>query len=97
MCLNPQCCVQEQKRELKRFGRQFVNDPLQPVRNYFSNYVLPGMGLFLEGYVVFSISNNTTMFQQTYTSCWSTFKDCNEVDSLSWPSARLYLMSCIGL
>ena len=71
--------MQDQKRELRNFWRIFKNDPLQPVRIYFSNYVITGMGLFLEGYIVFSISNNQTMFQQTYTSCWEDYSECNKV------------------
>ncbi|KAK9843894.1 hypothetical protein WJX84_006388, partial [Apatococcus fuscideae] len=78
---------QDQKRELKHFWRIFKNDPLQPVRIYFSNYVITGMGLFLEGYVVFSISNNATMFQQTYSACWENFTECNE----TWVQATTYL------
>ena len=31
------------------------------------------------GYVIFSISNNSTLFKQSYKKCWSTFTTCNQV------------------
>ena len=37
------------------------------------------------GYVVFSISNVTVLFRQSYQRCWGTFQDCNE----TWTEARL--------
>lgn len=43
---------QEDKREWLGIWRTFKNDPLQPVRDYFHQYVITGIGLFLEGYVV---------------------------------------------
>ena len=43
---------QEDKREWSGIWRSFKNDPLQPVRDYFHQYVITGIGLFLEGYVV---------------------------------------------
>ena len=48
------CCVvaQEDKREWSSIWRTFKQDPLQPVRDYFHQYVITGIGLFLEGYVV---------------------------------------------
>ena len=44
--------LQEDKREWLGIWRTFKNDPLQPVRDYFHQYVITGIGLFLEGYVV---------------------------------------------
>jgi hypothetical protein len=42
----------EDKREWSGIWRTFKEDPLQPVRDYFHQYVITGIGLFLEGYVV---------------------------------------------
>ena len=47
--------LQEDKREWSSIWRTFKDDPLQPVRDYFHQYVTTGIGLFLEGYVVCSI------------------------------------------
>ena len=57
----------------------FKRDPLQPVRDYIQNYGIVGVGLFLEGYVIFSISNISTLFKKTYYECWSSFQTCNRV------------------
>ncbi|KAK9807016.1 hypothetical protein WJX72_010792 [[Myrmecia] bisecta] len=79
--------LQEQAAEARAVWNLFKQDPLEPVRRYFSEYVMPGIGLFLEGYVIFSISNNSTLFKQAYPKCWSTFEDCNE----TWTEATTYL------
>lgn len=42
----------EAGKELRELGRIFVADPLKPVSLYFSNFVLPGAGLLLEGCVL---------------------------------------------
>lgn len=39
----------ELRREARFFWAMFKNDPLQPIRYYFHNLVLPGAGLGLEG------------------------------------------------
>ena len=36
------------------------------------------MGLFTEGYVLFSIGNLKTLYQVAYPSCWKTFTSCSE-------------------
>lgn len=41
--------AEEFGREFKYFWEMFKNDPLQPMRYYFKNLVLPGAGLGLEG------------------------------------------------
>ena len=71
--------MQEMSREVSAVWASFKNDPLQPVRDYTSHYVMTGIGLFLEGYVVFSISNNGVLFQHTYYDCWKAFTACNKV------------------
>lgn len=43
--------AQETKREFNSFWKMFKQDPLEPVRFYLGNMVLPGAGLGLEGYV----------------------------------------------
>jgi hypothetical protein len=46
---------EEAARELKAIGQMAKKDPLSPVSWYFRNAILPGAGLGLEGYVLFSI------------------------------------------
>lgn len=41
----------------------FKADPLEPIRAYFRKYVLTGMGLFVEGFTLFSIGNLSSLFQ----------------------------------
>jgi hypothetical protein len=43
--------AEEAAKELRAFGEMIKEDPLSPVGWYFSNAVLPGAGLGLEGYV----------------------------------------------
>ncbi|KAH8691293.1 putative MFS phosphate transporter [Talaromyces proteolyticus] len=78
---------QEAARELRNLGRMIVEDPLSPVSFYFKNMVLPGAGLLLEGYVLFSIGNVTPLLQQAFPSCWKTYETCNE----TWINAINYL------
>ncbi|KAK9371471.1 uncharacterized protein V1513DRAFT_428524 [Lipomyces chichibuensis] len=54
----------EAKRELGNLWTMFKNDPLSPVSWYFRDCVIPGLGLGLEGYVLFSIGNVTPLFQK---------------------------------
>ena len=42
------------------------------------------------GYVIFSISNLSTLFKKTYYNCWSTFTDCNE----TW--TQVGLLPCLA-
>lgn len=48
---------------LQAIGASMKIDPLIPVRQYFSRYVMHGMGLFVEGFVLFSIGNLTPLFK----------------------------------
>ncbi|CAG8012921.1 unnamed protein product [Penicillium salamii] len=74
-------CVQqdriETRKEMAWLWDMFKTDPLAPIAYYFKNSVLPGAGLGLEGYVLFSISNVTPLFKASYKECWSTGKVCN--------------------
>ena len=47
-----------------------VQDPLQPFVLYWKRNVIPGMGIFIAGYVLFSITNIHTLFQEAYQPCW---------------------------
>lgn len=53
-------------------------DPLSPLSAYFKRYVMNGMGLFVEGYVLFSIGNLSSLFSSAWPSCWKTHAVCNE-------------------
>ncbi|DBA70932.1 TPA: hypothetical protein ACH3X2_011377 [Trebouxia sp. C0005] len=69
----------EEKAELAAVWKIFKQDPLEPFVIYWKRYVISGMGLFTEGYVLFSITNIHTLFQQSYQPCWKTFTECSEV------------------
>lgn len=77
----------EARRELGEIGRMFKRDPLSPVRAYFSNYVVTGLGLFVEGYTLFSVGNLKPLFKAVWPQCWKTHRVCNE----NWDSAIDYL------
>lgn len=78
----------EDKKEFKAIGRMFKEDPLSPFAWYFRNAVLPGAGLGLEGYVLFSIGNLAPLFAATWPQCWaSSGTECAN----SWVSAVTYL------
>ncbi|KAF3038450.1 hypothetical protein E8E12_001637 [Didymella heteroderae] len=81
---------QEHKREFAEFWTTFKSDPLEPMRQYFRNYVIPGAGLGLEGYVLFSIGNVRPLLQASFPQCWTTFEICNEI----WTQAVDYLEIC---
>jgi len=77
----------EALRELRLLGAEFKRDPLQPIRDYFSLYVVTGMGLFVEGYTLFSVGNVTSLFQAVWPSCWKTYETC----TFNWISSVAYL------
>lgn len=77
----------EARKELRTIGRMIRADPLSPVGYYFKNMVLPGAGLLLEGYVLFSIGNVKPLFQAVFKSCWKQYKICDE----RWIQAVDYL------
>ncbi|KAK9234035.1 major facilitator superfamily domain-containing protein [Lipomyces kononenkoae] len=77
----------EAKREFGNFWAMFKKDPLSPIGWYMRECVIPGAGLGLEGYVLFSIGNVTPLFQKVWPTCWKTYKVCNS----SWVAAPTYL------
>ena len=89
--------LKESKRELAAIGRMFKQDPLSPFAWYFRNMVIPGAGLGLEGYVLFSIGNIKPLFQApgSFTTCWKTpdpQKDSyTQICSSNWVAAVDYL------
>lgn len=78
---------QETSREARATWEMFKRDPLSPVAFYFRNMVLPGAGLGLEGYVLFSIGNLKPLFQKGFPECWHTHEICNK----TWLNAIEYL------
>ena len=44
--------LQENKQEARQIWKMFKKDPLSPASAYWRNFGMPGIGLFLEGYVV---------------------------------------------
>ncbi|KAJ5087507.1 hypothetical protein N7456_011123 [Penicillium angulare] len=77
----------EAKRELSTIWGMIKEDPLSPISYYFHNMVLPGAGLGLEGYVLFSIGNIKPLFEKTFPDCWDTATTCNK----QWINAVDYL------
>ncbi|KAM7194957.1 putative inorganic phosphate transporter [Rhypophila sp. PSN 637] len=80
--------AEETMNELREFGRMVKKDPLSPLSQYFRNAVLPGAGLGLEGYVLFSIGNIEPLFAATWPSCWG--HDRTECSS-NWIASVTYL------
>ncbi|KAK7182085.1 pi-transporter a-1 [Paraphaeosphaeria sporulosa] len=78
---------QETKKEASSIWTMFKTDPLAPVGYYLKNMVLPGAGLGLEGYVLFSIGNVRPLLQAAFPTCWKT----NEVCDKRWTEAVDYL------
>ncbi|KAK4545747.1 hypothetical protein LTR36_002701 [Oleoguttula mirabilis] len=80
----------ETRKELASIGRMIKADPLSPVSFYFRNMVIPGAGLLLEGYVLFSIGNVKPLLQAGFPGCWSKYTVCNK----TWTQAIDYLEIC---
>ncbi|KAF1959075.1 major facilitator superfamily protein [Byssothecium circinans] len=78
---------EEARKEASSTWTMFKNDPLSPVAYYFKNMVLPGAGLGLEGYVLFSIGNVRPLLQAAFPRCWKDFETCDE----RWTEAVDYL------
>ncbi|KAL5121395.1 hypothetical protein ACEQ8H_000863 [Pleosporales sp. CAS-2024a] len=76
--------------EARYFWSMFKKDPLEPLRHYCRTCVIPGAGLGLEGYVLFSIGNIKPLFQAAFPQCWSTHTICNN----TWTQAVDYLEIC---
>ncbi|KAH0014606.1 MFS general substrate transporter, partial [Aureobasidium melanogenum] len=77
----------ETKKELSATWAMIKRDPLSPIGYYFRNMVIPGAGLLLEGYVLFSIGNVKPLLQAAFPRCWKTHKICNP----TWIDALDYL------
>lgn len=77
----------EARSELNAIGRMMKADPLSPVGWYFRNAVVPGAGLLLEGYVLFSIGNLGPLFSAVWGPCWGKNTEC----SAQWVAAVTYL------
>ncbi|CAO1622410.1 unnamed protein product [Parajaminaea phylloscopi] len=77
----------EARRELGVIGQMFKKDPLSPLSAYTHNYVVTGMGLFVEGYVLFSVGNLTPLFKAVWPACWSKHTECDA----NWIHAVDYL------
>ncbi|KAI0889882.1 MFS general substrate transporter [Annulohypoxylon maeteangense] len=78
----------ETAAEAKGIWAMVKEDPLSPVSWYFRNAILPGAGLGLEGYVLFSIGNLEPLFEAAWPSCWkSSGSDC----TTNWVASVTYL------
>ncbi|KAF3902162.1 hypothetical protein ABW21_db0206095 [Orbilia brochopaga] len=77
----------EGKQEWAEIWADAKKNPFSPIVKYFKAAVLPGAGLGLEGYVLFSIGNIKPLFQAVWKSCWST----HEVCAANWVSSIEYL------
>lgn len=80
----------EAAKELSTIGAMFKKDPLSPIAWYFRNAVLPGAGLGLEGYVLFSIGNLTALFSSVWPKCWGS-TTADGVCNFNWIAAVTYL------
>ncbi|GAA5975570.1 hypothetical protein JCM11641_003537 [Rhodosporidiobolus odoratus] len=78
---------EEARREFKMVWEMFKADPASPFRAYWNKYVLVGMGLFVEGYVLFSIGNLSALYSSAWPTCFKTYESCNE----NWVDAITYL------
>ncbi|CEI65097.1 hypothetical protein FVEN_g9281 [Fusarium venenatum] len=58
------------KEEAATAWSMFKEDPLSPLSWYFRHAVIPGAGLGLEGYVLFSIGNLEPLFKAVWPDCW---------------------------
>lgn len=74
-------------QELRTIGQMTKRDPLSPLSWYFRHAVIPGAGLGLEGYVLFSIGNLEPLFKQVWPECWSTHDVCSK----NWVASVTYL------
>jgi hypothetical protein len=78
----------EAKEEHSWLWNSIKEDPLSPVGWYFRNAVLPGAGLGLEGYVLFSIGNLEPLFKAAWPECWG---DGANACAKNWISSVTYL------
>lgn len=79
---------EEAGAEFKTLLQMLKKDPLSPIGWYVRNAILPGAGLGLEGYVLFSIGNLEPLFAATWPECWG--PDAT-VCSSNWIASVTYL------
>ena len=79
--------LSEARRELGDFIVEFTHHPLRPFGRYFRRYIVTGLGLFVEGYSLFSVGNLTALFQEVWPQCWKSFVVCNS----NWIASVGYL------
>lgn len=79
---------EETAKEFKSFLSMLKKDPLSPVSWYWRNAILPGAGLGLEGYVLFSIGNLEPLFAATWPECWG--ENATQCSS-NWVASVTYL------
>ncbi|GLA43177.1 hypothetical protein AnigIFM63309_000903 [Aspergillus niger] len=77
----------ERSRQWSALWAEIKQDPLSPMMNYFRNTIIPGAGIGLEGYVLLSIGNISTLFQHSFSACWDKYEICNK----QWINAITYL------
>ena len=80
-------CLSIWREELINIGRMTYRDPFSVVGAYFSTHVINGLGMFVEGYTLFSVGNIKSLFKSSYPACWKTNKVCNK----KWMDAVDYL------
>ena len=73
--------------ELRTCKAMVKEDPLSPLGWYFRHAVIPGAGLGLEGYVLFSIGNLEPLFKKAWPQCWDKHNEC----SANWVASVTYL------
>jgi hypothetical protein len=73
--------------ELRAIGQMMKQDPLSPLSWYFRHAVIPGAGLGLEGYVLFSIGNLEPLFKKVWPECWGEHQVCGK----NWVASVTYL------
>ena len=79
--------AQAASAEVRTIGKMVRRDPLSPVTWYFRNAVIPGAGLGLEGYVLFSIGNLEPLFEKVWPQCWENHQSCAK----NWVYSVTYL------
>nr|OQO22216.1 hypothetical protein B0A51_10284 [Rachicladosporium sp. CCFEE 5018] len=84
----------EAKKELQSIGRMMKADPLSPIGYYMRNMVIPGAGLLLEGYVLFSIGNVKPLLQAAFPQCWNSTPAKPGICNPTWIQAIDYLEIC---
>jgi hypothetical protein len=79
---------QAAREEASSAWSMFKEDPLSNMSWYVRHAVIPGAGLGLEGYVLFSIGNLEPLFKAAWPDCWG---EGHEVCSKNWVASVTYL------